>query len=156
MLWRLFLLAETNPSMPFSFLICLTVCIMQFSRLSFATSLELCCYVFCWNQLGFLFIWMMQQGLSQWEKTCLIDAPGSFGDFYVWAPPAYIMFWTLLLWMYQDPGHLTLYGITLLDFLLFCEYVLSFSVQNSQYRSPWYLFKFPGESVAMETMLVVW
>ena len=92
----------------------------------------------------------------KWEKTCLIDAPGSFGDFYVWAPPAYIMFWTLLLWMYQDPGHLTLYGITLLDFLLFCEYVLSFSVQNSQYRSPWYLFKFPGESVAMETMLVVW
>ena len=88
--------------------------------------------------------------------TCLIDAPGSFGDFYVWAPPAYIMFWTLLLWMYQDPGHLTLYGITLLDFLLFCEYVLSFSVQNSQYRSPWNLFKFPGESVAMETMLVVW
>ena len=30
----------------------------QFSRLSFATSLELCCYVFCWNQLGFLFIWI--------------------------------------------------------------------------------------------------
>ena len=68
--------------------------------------------------------------------TCLIDAPDRFGDYCIWVPPSYILFQTWVLWMYLDPGHLALLGVTSLDYLLFSEYVLNFPVKKNSAKPP--------------------